>query len=113
MLWAMICVWDRLTVNRFDARGIMGQPLSLLIVEDSEDDADQLLRVLRPAGYEPAYEIVDTLPTMHTALEHKDWDVITSDHSMPQFSAPAALALAKELRPNSPFIVVTGKNDLN
>ena len=58
----------------------MGQPLRLLIVEDSEDDADLLLRVLRPAGYEPAYEIVDTLPTMRTALEHKDWDVITSDH---------------------------------
>ncbi len=91
----------------------MGQPLSLLIVEDSEDDADLLLRVLRPAGYEPAYEIVDTLPTMRTALEHKDWDVITSDHSMPQFGAPAALALAKELRPNSPFIVVSGENDLN
>jgi PAS domain S-box-containing protein len=91
----------------------MGLPLSLLIVEDSEDDADLLLRVLRPAGYEPAYEIVDTLPTMRAALEHKDWDLITSDHTMPQFSAPAALALAKELRPNSPFIVVTGKNDLN
>jgi len=91
----------------------MGQPLNLLIVEDSEDDADLLLRVLRPAGYEPAYEIVDTLPTMRTALEHKDWDVITSDHAMPHFSAPAALALAKELRPNSPFIVVSGENDLN
>ena len=91
----------------------MGQPLRLLIVEDSKDDADLLLRVLRPAGYEPAYEIVDTLPTMRTALEHKDWDVITSDHSMPQFSAPDALALAKELRPNSPFIVVSGENDLD
>jgi PAS domain S-box-containing protein len=91
----------------------MGQPLSLLIVEDSEDDADLLLRVLRPAGYEPAYEIVDTLPTMRTALEQKDWDVITSDHSMPQFGAPDALALAKELRPNSPFIVVSGENDLD
>ncbi len=91
----------------------MGQPLRLLIVEDSEDDADLLLRVLRPAGYEPAYEIVDTLPTMRTALERRDWDVITSDHSMPQFSAPDALALAKELRPNSPFIVVSGENDLD
>ncbi|HXM24270.1 MAG TPA: ATP-binding protein [Terriglobales bacterium] len=91
----------------------MSQPLRLLIVEDSEDDADQLLRVLRPAGYEPAYEIVDTLPAMRTALEHKDWDLITSDHSMPKFSAPAALALAKELRPNAPFIVVTGQNDLS
>ena len=31
----------------------MTRALSLLIVEDSEDDADLLLRVLQPAGYEP------------------------------------------------------------
>ena len=91
----------------------MPQPLRLLIVEDSQEDADQLLGVLRPAGYEPAYEIVDTLPTMRAALELHDWDVITSDYSMPQFSAPAALALAKELRPHAPFIVVSGENDLD
>jgi PAS domain S-box-containing protein len=91
----------------------MSQPLRLLIVEDSVDDADQLLDVLRPAGYEPAYEIVDTSPAMRTALEHHDWDLITADNSMPQFSAPAALALAKELRPNAPFIVVSGSSDLD
>jgi len=91
----------------------MSQPLSLLIVEDSREDADQLLRVLRPAGYEPAYEIVDTSPAMRTALVCRDWDVITSDHSMPKFSAPAALALAKEIRPNAPFIVVTGEKNLS
>ena len=49
----------------------MSQPLHLLIVEDSQDDAEQLLRVLRPAGYGPAYEIVDTLPTMRTAWNTK------------------------------------------
>jgi PAS domain S-box-containing protein len=91
----------------------MSQPLRLLIVDDSKDDANQLLSVLRPAGYDPSYEIVDTLPAMRTALEYQDWDVITSDHSMPQFSAPAALALAKEIRPNAPFIVVSGENDLD
>ena len=47
----------------------MSRALNLLIVEDSKDDADLLLRVLRPAGYEPAYEIVDTSPAMRTALE--------------------------------------------
>jgi len=97
-----------------EAAGVQSQqPLRLLIVEDSKDDADLLLGVLRPAGYEPAYQIVDNLPTMRTALEHKDWDVITSDHKLPQFGAPAALQLAKELRPNSPFIVVSGENDLD
>jgi hypothetical protein len=32
---------------------------------------------------------------------------------MPHFSAPAALALAKALRPDVPFIVVSGELDLN
>ena len=50
---------------------------------------------------------------MRAALERPDWDVITSDHSMPQFSAPAALQIAKELRPDLPFIIVSGEIDLN
>jgi PAS domain S-box-containing protein len=110
---AMICAANRSHRELRGGEELMAQPLNLLIVEDSKDDAELLLRVLRPAGFEPAYEIVDTLPTMRAALEHSDWDVITSDHSMPQFSAPDALALAKELRPNAPFIVVSGENDLN
>ena len=50
---------------------------------------------------------------MRAALESHSWDVITSDHSMPRFSAPAALALAKELCPDVPFIILSGEIDLN
>jgi PAS domain S-box-containing protein len=91
----------------------MSQPLRLLMVEDSRDDADQLINVLRPAGYEPAYEMVDTSPSMRKALKSKNWDLITADCILPQFSGPEALTLAKELSPETPFIVVTGDNDIN
>ena len=91
----------------------MNQPLSLLIVEDSQDDVDLLLHVMRDGGYDVAYEVVDAPAAMRAALERQDWDVITSDHSMPHFSAPAALALAKEIRPEAPFIVVSGKINPN
>ncbi|HEX4798877.1 MAG TPA: PAS domain S-box protein, partial [Burkholderiales bacterium] len=91
----------------------MNQPLRLLIVDDSKDDAELLLHVLRGGGYEAACEVVDTPAGMRAALERPDWDVITSDHAMPQFSAPAALALAKDLRPDVPFIIVSGEIDLN
>jgi diguanylate cyclase (GGDEF)-like protein/PAS domain S-box-containing protein len=91
----------------------MNQPLRVLIVEDSPDDVELLLHVLRHGGYEIAYEAVDTPVAMRAALERQDWDVITSDHAMPRFSAPEALALAKELRPNVPFIIVSGEIDLN
>ena len=91
----------------------MNQPLRVLMVEDSEDDASLLLRVLRRGGYEPVYAIVDTPSAMRAALKSQEWDVITSDHAMPHFSAPKALALAKKLRPDLPFIIVSRAIDLN
>ena len=91
----------------------MDQPLRVLMVEDSQEDATLLLRVLRRGGYEVVHSVVDTPAAMRAALERHDWDVITSDHAMPRFSAPAALALAKELAPDLPFIIVSGEIDLN
>ena len=38
----------------------MGVPIRLLLVEDSEDDAQLLLRELKRGGYEPAHERVAT-----------------------------------------------------
>ncbi len=50
---------------------------------------------------------------MRALLESQNWDVITSDNAMPLFSATAALALSKKLRPDIPFIVVSGEIDNN
>jgi len=91
----------------------MNKPLRVLMVEDSKDDAILLLHALCREGYEVVYEVVDTPAAMRVALELQDWDVITSDHAMPHFSAPEALALAKELRPSLPFIILSGEIDLN
>ena len=91
----------------------MNTPLRVLIVEDSTADVDLLRRTLRRGGYEVTSAVVETPEAMRAALEGQDWDVITSDHAMPQFSAPAALALAKELRPDVPFLIVSGEIDLN
>src|ERR1700694_2572541 len=92
---------------------VVSQPLHLLIVDDSKIDADLLLRALRDGGFEVTYQVVDTSAAMRAALERQEWDVITSDHAMPQFSGPAALALAQELGPKVPFIIVSGEIDLN
>ncbi|MBI3054936.1 MAG: PAS domain S-box protein, partial [Betaproteobacteria bacterium] len=91
----------------------MNQPLRLLIVEDSADDKELLLHSLRSQGYQVMSATVDTPVTMRAALERQEWDLIICDHSMPNFDAPAALAIAKELRPDVPFIIVSGEIDLN
>jgi PAS domain S-box-containing protein len=91
----------------------MNHPLRVLIVEDSEMDVEFLLRTLRKGGYNVTYEVVETADAMRENLQNQTWDLITSDHSMPRFNAPGALALAKEHCPEIPFIIVSGEIDLN
>jgi PAS domain S-box-containing protein len=67
---------------------------------------------LRSGGYVPDHVLVDTSPAMGAALERQDWDLVTSDHSMPHFSALRALALVKAVHPSLPFIIVSGEVEL-
>jgi two-component system cell cycle sensor histidine kinase/response regulator CckA len=82
--------------------------LRVLIAEDSEEDTLLLLRELKRGGYEPIYERVDTAPAMQAALDRQTWDLVIGDHSMPQFSSVAALALVRERGLDVPFICVSG-----
>lgn len=86
----------------------MGEPVRLLIVEDSEDDTTLLLRELRRGGYAPEHERVETSAAMRAALTGSRWDVVISDFYLPTFDAPSALEVLKESGLDLPFIVVTG-----
>jgi signal transduction histidine kinase/CheY-like chemotaxis protein len=86
----------------------MSKPLRVLVVEDSEDDALLLLRELRRGGFEPEFERVETAEAMTSALASREWDLVTSDYSMPYFSGVAALELLKKSGLDIPFIVISG-----
>ncbi len=86
----------------------MDIPLAVLIVEDSESDAQLIVRLLKKAGYVLVYEQVETAEQMRAALEKRTWDIVISDYKLPQFDGRAALDLLKETRLDIPFIVVSG-----
>lgn len=85
----------------------MSERLRVLIVEDSEDDADLVLREIS-RSFEVVHLRVETAEAMREALAQHPWDVILSDYSMPEFSALAALAMLHELNLDLPFIIVSG-----
>jgi PAS domain S-box-containing protein len=82
--------------------------LRVLIVEDLEDDAFLMVRELTRYGYRVEYLRVDTPAGMTEALRTRTWDLVLSDHSMPKFSAPDALALLRKHGLDLPFIIVSG-----
>ena len=82
--------------------------LAVLIVEDLESDAQLLIRLLKKADYELVYEQVETAEQMRIMLEKRNWDIVISDYSLPQFDGRAALSVLKETGLDIPFIIVSG-----
>jgi two-component system, cell cycle sensor histidine kinase and response regulator CckA len=78
------------------------------MVEDSATDARLVVQELQRSGYVVQFERVETAEAMRVACERTTWDAVTSDWSMPKFTAPAALAILKEKRLDLPFIIVSG-----
>src|SRR5438067_4648004 len=82
--------------------------LRALIVEDSEDDAELLARELRRHGYEVDYERVHDADMLDAALRKGPWDIVFSDHSMPEFGSGAALQMVRSRDIDVPFLIVSG-----
>ena len=86
----------------------MKRPLRALIIEDSEFDAVMLVNQLRLGQYQVTWHRVDTAEGMKEALAQQAWDIVFSDHQMPQFSAPEALQLLQASGLDLPFLIVSG-----
>ena len=89
-------------------RGVMGSPLRLLVVEDSDNDYALVVREIGKCGYDVSAERVETAEAMTAALDRGGFDLVVSDFQMPAFSGPAALALLRERDLEIPFIIVSG-----
>jgi two-component system, cell cycle sensor histidine kinase and response regulator CckA len=87
----------------------MNKGLKVLVVEDSEADAELLLHELSKAGYKPTARRVDSAAAMESALRQDDWDLIISDYVLPQFSGLEALKILQKRNLDIPFLVVSGK----
>jgi len=87
---------------------MMGKELKILMLEDLEDDAVLIDRVLRRDKINFTRIRVDNREDFMEALEKFDPDIVLSDHSLPQFNSIEALEICTSTRPDLPFILVTG-----
>lgn len=82
--------------------------LKVLIIEDSENDADLIIRQMKKSGDTIYHERIQTADEMKSALDILLWDVVIADYKLPQFDAPSALKLLQKTGQDIPFIVVSG-----
>jgi diguanylate cyclase (GGDEF)-like protein/PAS domain S-box-containing protein len=82
--------------------------IRVLLAEDVTADADLEIRELKRAGLRVTPRIVDRHDDFVAALREFMPHVILSDFSMPGFDGMEALALARELSPDTPFVFVSG-----
>ena len=82
--------------------------MRILFLEDNPDDVE-LVRyaLLKDAIYADLHQ-VDSKQEFVQALRSNSFDVILSDHSLPQFNSIEALRLCNRAHVQVPFILVTG-----
>jgi signal transduction histidine kinase len=83
-------------------------PVKVLLVEDSELDAELVLHELSRDDLQVIAERVEDEPAFVEALQRFAPDLVISDLSMPAFSGYRALEIARERSPLTPFMFVSG-----
>jgi len=82
--------------------------LSVLHIEDSKEDSELVRQLLLGAGIPCQITRVETRSQVFDALENRSFDLILADCKLPDFSGLRALEIAHALKPEVPFIFVSG-----
>src|SRR5271156_2103816 len=86
----------------------MKQKLNILHIEDSKEDSELINRLLLNSGFQCHITRVETRPQVFDALEKNSYDLILADCKLPNFSGLRALEIAHALKPETPFVFVSG-----
>lgn len=86
----------------------MKLPLQLLLLEDSDVDAELLLTYLGRQDFQVEAARCDTQGEFLRLLEARSWDLVISDFHLSGFDGMAALKLLRERDADVPFILISG-----
>ena len=86
----------------------MKDDIRILMLEDDAADAELTKFVLRKGGLKFSMDRVDNKGEYIQHLQENPPSIILSDYSLPGFDGHAALEIAQDRCPETPFIFVTG-----
>jgi signal transduction histidine kinase len=86
----------------------MKQTLQVLHIEDSEEDSDLVQSLLVKDGLACHFKRIENRSQVFDELQKNSFDIILADCRLPGFSGLQALEIAHALKPEIPFIFVSG-----
>ena len=86
----------------------MISPLRILYLEDDPKDAELVQATLEAEGVACHVTRVEAEPEFSTSLRQGGFDLVLADYTLPSFDGISALKIAKRVRPELPFIFVSG-----
>jgi len=86
----------------------MSAPIGILLLEDDPSDARLIEDLLEADQFVSRIVCVQTHAEFLAALKDGDFDLILSDYKLPSFDGLTALNVALSVRPDLPFIFVSG-----
>ena len=88
----------------------MSKFLHVLILEDSQDDAESLITELEQNGYSTIAQRVDSQAGITKALNSEiEWDIMLADYHLNQFNAVTALQVLQEYQLDLPLIIISSE----
>jgi CheY-like chemotaxis protein len=95
-------------MKNYETTFFKGQPVRVLMLEDSPDDARLSMAALERAGFRVNADIVSTYDEFAKRLDAAEYDLILADYQLPSWTGLKALELLHERGKEIPFILVTG-----
>jgi DNA-binding NtrC family response regulator len=89
-------------------RNEQASQIRVLFVEDLDVDMERELYQLQRDGLSCTCQRVETEQSLRIALHDFEPTIVLSDFSLPQFDGMSALRVVKEMRPQIPFVFVSG-----
>lgn len=87
------------------------QPIRLLILEESQNRAEELIVLLRTAGYATRAHQIESQADFNTRVSEQTWDLILATHEANDVTAEFILAQAGTMDLDVPVVLLTDNRD--
>ncbi len=87
------------------------EPVKLLILEESQNRAEELIVLLRTAGRATRAQQIESREDLNSKLQDQSWDLLLASGEAEDLNAEAAITLIRQMEKDIPVIIIAENRD--